>query len=79
MRASSWLSLPLLELLLLTAVGGCGGSSSETPFPQSAHEVAAIPVLQRSPPAKPQPTGLSSSPPLPSVVDPPGGQGLDEP
>ncbi|MCU0659295.1 MAG: hypothetical protein MUF64_29750 [Polyangiaceae bacterium] len=51
--------LPSLLPWLLALIGaGCGGSSSETPFPQSAHEVAAIPVLQRSqrPKQRPAPT-----------------------
>ena len=38
-----------LVLLVVASASalGCGGSSSETPFPQSVSEVAAIPVLQR--------------------------------
>ena len=36
----------LLLAVCATALG-CGGSSSETPFPQNVSEVAAIPVLQR--------------------------------
>lgn len=77
-----WLSLlrkPACRcgLLLLGGLGGCGGSSSETPFPQSAHEVAAIPVLQRSQ-RKPRPAGSPTAPLPPPGGDPQGGEGPDE-
>jgi hypothetical protein len=71
-------SSPCWGLLLLGGLGGCGGSSSETPFPQSAHEVAAIPVLQRSQRAKPRPAGPPPTPSLPPGGDSQSGEGPDE-
>lgn len=68
-----------LGLFVACAVlSGCGGSSSETPFPQSASEVAAIPVLQRPMRAtkRPPPGGRQPAPaaapgePPPRPVDP---------
>jgi hypothetical protein len=61
-------SLPSALLLLLAS--GCGGSSSETPFPQSAHEVSAIPVLQRPQRAKPRAPVAPTTAPTTAPPDP---------
>lgn len=68
-RPRPWASLVPSALLLLLA-GGCGGSSSETPFPQSAHEVSAIPVLQRPQRAKPRAPVAPTTAPTAAPPDP---------
>ncbi|MCC6645899.1 MAG: hypothetical protein IT374_10055 [Polyangiaceae bacterium] len=60
---------PLSLALVALALSACGGSSSETPFPQSVADMTSDPVLRRP---RPEPSGAPSPSPRRGVRRPGG-------
>ncbi len=59
-------TLPIAALVLLLAAA-CGGSASETPFPQSAADTTTDPVVRRPKPRPSAGAPLPTKPKGPSV------------